>query len=82
MQLSDDSDEFDVPSEWEEDWDDSTDVIACSNCGSEVYADAEQCPLCGEYLIRSSRVWDGKPVWWVALGLAGILAVIMVLSGM
>lgn len=80
-----DEDEYDEPADWEaDDWgdDDSTDVITCPNCQSEVYEDAEQCPVCGEFLIRSHRVWEDKPAWWIVLGLAGIIAVVLALTQM
>ena len=73
--------------EWEEDPDDDwpeddgeSEVVACPNCGADVYEEAEQCPSCGEYIVHGSSLWDGKPLWWVLLGIAGVIAVIVVLS--
>jgi len=51
-------------------------LVACPACGAEIYEESEQCPKCGEYVTQSTRAWDGKPVWWLLLGLAGIIAVI------
>ncbi len=67
-------DSFEEP-EWDADDDDVSLTRPCPQCGAEVYEDAEQCPQCGEYITFSSNVWDGKPVWWVVLGLLGIIAV-------
>ncbi len=62
---------------WAEDSVDETDLRECPMCGCDVYADAEQCPLCGEWFIRNHTVWDGRPLWFVMLALAGIAAVIL-----
>ena len=53
----------------------------CPECGAEVYEDAERCPSCGSYIILSSSgsVWQGRPAWWIILGLLGIIAVILAL---
>ena len=63
-----------------DDLDDETSTIRCPNCGTDVYEEAPQCPMCGEYVTFSTSVWDGKPVTWIVLGMAGIIAVILVLS--
>ena len=51
-------------------------------CGAEVYEEAPQCPVCGEYMIHETRVLVGKPVWYVLLAILGIVSVIVVLSGL
>ena len=56
---------------WEEE---STDTIACAACGAEVYEDAVQCPVCGEYMMPETSIWAGKPSWWITLGVLGIIA--------
>ncbi|QDT56945.1 hypothetical protein Pan44_50080 [Caulifigura coniformis] len=71
----------------DDDWDEGEDAWAdddsetalaeCPSCGADVYEDAVRCPICGEYITRSRSVWQGRPVWWRILGLAGILAVII-----
>ena len=70
--------------EWDEDWEQpdaadelDSDLYPCPACGSDIYEDAEQCPICGEYVIRNTNAWVEKPWWWILIGLAGILAVIV-----
>jgi predicted RNA-binding Zn-ribbon protein involved in translation (DUF1610 family) len=77
----DDPDDWDVE-DAEEDLDDDgeTAVLPCPACGAEVYEDAERCPRCGEYIVRRLRGWEGRPWWWVPLGLLGIGAVIWALA--
>ena len=60
--------------------DDETEVVACPNCGTDVYEDAVRCPVCETYLTLRSHVWGGKSWWWVALGLVGIVATLWALS--
>ena len=79
----DDDDEWD---DYEYDVDDDDDLsytVDCPECGADVYEDAEQCPSCGQYIIHSSSgyVWKNRPVWWVVIGLLGIIAVIVGLAG-
>lgn len=57
----------------------------CPLCGGEVYEDAVRCPSCGEYLeagfaTRDGGPWSGRSVWWVALGLLGMVATIAALA--
>lgn len=75
----DDWPEDDYPDEYD---DDQSLTVECSECGEEVYEDAEQCPSCGNYIIHSSSgyVWKNRPSWWIALGLLGIMAVILAMS--
>lgn len=61
------------------DWDDS-DFTACPNCHAEIAADSVRCPICGEYLIASTAIWNGKSWWWILLGLMGIAATVVALS--
>jgi hypothetical protein len=68
----------------EEDWDteaedDESIVVRCPSCRRDVYEDAERCPHCGDYIVHSTRAWDGRPLWWVIGGLVGIVAVIWLL---
>jgi hypothetical protein len=72
----DDSDE-----EWPDD-DDSAETVPCPSCGADIYEEAEQCPECGEYVVRDNSVLGGKPRWYIVLALLGILAVVAVLSGL
>lgn len=76
---ADDFDDFEEPDDhWDDD--DSTETIRCPHCAADVYEDAEQCPVCGEYIMPSTSVWADRPWWWIVLGIAGILAVIVALS--
>ena len=59
--------------------DEDTDTVTCPECDADVYEDADQCPVCGEYLIPDTRVWSGKPNWWIALGILGIAALTVAL---
>ncbi len=56
------------------DEDESTETIVCPECGAEVYEDADRCPVCGQYIIPDTRFWSGKPIWWIALGFLGLVA--------
>lgn len=67
--------------DWPDDDDDSTSVVECTNCGADVYEEADSCPVCGEYLIDASRPLDKKPMWFVAIGLLGVIAVVVLFSG-
>ena len=67
--------------EWDAE-DDETLVVSCPGCGADVYEDAERCPVCGDYVVHETRVWSGKPLWWILLALAGVVAVIVILSGL
>jgi hypothetical protein len=79
------SDEFDdneyPDPDYDDDLEDVTETVRCPNCWGDVYEDAEQCPACGEYVVMSTSAWEGKPLPWVLIGLTGIVAVIMALSG-
>lgn len=81
--------DWDDPDDWsEDDWPDESDeelesiTVACPSCGAEIYEDAVSCPVCGEYVTHSHSVWEGKPWWWVALGIVGIIAVIVILAAL
>tara|TARA_B100000686_G_C15950596_1_gene553353 strand:+ start:296 stop:526 length:231 start_codon:yes stop_codon:yes gene_type:complete len=61
-------------------WDDfASEVVACPECGEEVYEDAEQCPLCGAYIVHQYNPWSQRPTWWIVLGILGIVSVIFAL---
>jgi hypothetical protein len=66
-------DDFDDPADdsWEEE---TTDTVTCPACGADVYEDADQCPSCREFILPDTCIWSGQPVWWVALGVLGIIA--------
>lgn len=71
--MSDDDD-------WPDDDPDESDVVTCPNCGADVYEDAEQCPACGEWITSSTHPLSGRPWWFTALGVVGILATIATLA--
>ncbi len=64
------------------DEEDAGTTVACSHCGAEVYDDAFQCPVCGEYLEHPTSPLAGRPLWWVVLGLVGFAAAILILVGL
>ena len=72
--------------DWDEDWtdeDEPADTVLCPNCAAEIYEEAEQCPVCGEYVVhQSGPPWQGKPGWYVALAVLGVIAVLLVFSGL
>ncbi len=61
--------------------DESSETLPCPNCGAEIYEDAEHCPRCGEYVTLRGSLWAGRPIWWIILGILGILATLIVLGG-
>ncbi|MBW3541015.1 MAG: zinc ribbon domain-containing protein [Planctomycetes bacterium] len=79
--LDDADDGWDSADDWPDDDDESADLIDCPHCGSAIYEDAEQCPRCGMYVVHEGSPLGGRPLWFVLLGLAGVIAVIAVLSG-
>ncbi len=85
IEWSDDElDENEYPDEVEADFDesdgDTVDTLPCPDCGAEVYAEAQQCTVCGNYVTFDSNPWQGKSTLWIVLGLLGILAVVWALS--
>jgi len=78
-EFADDDDHYE-PEEWSDD--ESVELVECSHCGAEVYEEAPQCPVCGNYMVVSTSAMSGKPLWFVLLGLAGIVAVVLALSGL
>ncbi len=67
----------------EEDWDDeyddlgADDTIECYHCGANIYADADLCQQCGNFLIDSEAPVTSQPKWvlWTA-----ILLIVMFLA--
>jgi hypothetical protein len=78
--------------DWDDDdWDEEPDeadgpdcveLIPCPHCGTDVYEEAERCPECGEYIVADTHPFAGRPWWWVALGVLGILAAVLALSSL
>jgi hypothetical protein len=60
--------------------DDEPVLVDCPECGGAMHEEAEQCPLCGAYVIHRTSLWMGRSLWWIVLGLLGIGAVIVVLA--
>ena len=56
--------------------DDEPEELPCPKCDALIAEDSVRCPICGEYVTWDTRVWTGKPWWWIVLGIIGILAVI------
>jgi zinc-ribbon domain len=54
----------------------------CPLCGAEVYDDANVCSACGDYIVPKMVIGsEVRPMWYIALGTIGIIAVLLVLSG-
>ena len=69
--------ELPEPDENEDEDENVSETRACPSCGATIYEDAEQCPACEEYVVFSDAALSGWPLWLVALGLVGIVAVIL-----
>lgn len=68
-------DDWEAPEPDERD-EDELDTLPCPACGRQIYEEADVCPFCGEYVTHSTSVLAGKPLWFVALAILGIVAVI------
>jgi hypothetical protein len=53
-------------------------TIPCPGCGREIYAEADACPYCGEYLLYSDMPPHGQATW-VTIG--AMLALLAMISG-
>lgn len=42
---------------------DATDTMACPHCDAAVYAGAERCPACGEYITDEAIATRSMPLW-------------------
>lgn len=72
---ADDLDDDEYP-DWSNDADDdAVDLVPCPHCGAEIYEDAEQCPICGEYVIRTST---NVPWFWKATAIILVIAMLLV----
>lgn len=79
---SDDERRDDEYPDEDESSDDATDTVLCPHCGAEVYEDAEYCPVCDNYITPGDTAFSHRPLWWILLGLAGIVATLAVLAGL
>jgi hypothetical protein len=61
--------------------DDATATLICPHCGAEVYEDAEYCPVCDNFISPRANAISNRPLWWILLGLAGVVATLAVLVG-
>lgn len=77
--LGPDADDSDAD---DSDADDSGDseTRPCPACGKAVYEDADRCHHCGEHIVWGTGHWVGRPLWWVALAVAGIVAVVAAMT--
>jgi hypothetical protein len=81
--FEEEGDEFcdnEYPDEDESD-DDRTATVVCPACGAEIYEDAEYCPVCDNYVTPGDNAFFRRPLWWILLGLAGIVATLLALAG-
>ncbi len=62
--------------------DDETDTVPCPQCGEEVYEDSVRCPACGHYMVDSGHSLSGRPLWWLVLGFAGVLAAVLAVAAL
>ena len=85
MSYDDEIDDYYVE-EWSEPdiWDDDpTDMLLCPECGEEVYEFADLCPHCGMFITPSAAAynpWQGRPLWWLALAVIGIMGFLLSLQ--
>lgn len=72
-----------LPAMYEPEWDNDpyddgeAELIPCPECGADIYEEAEQCTVCGWYVIHSASPLAGRPTWFVVIGVLGVLAVIL-----
>jgi ribosomal protein S27AE len=76
----DDLDDREFPDEDSDDDDAESPTRECPRCGMDVYEDVEQCPLCGAWITADTSPWSGRSIWWVILGLLGVVALVWALS--
>jgi len=68
--------------ELDDEFDDVAETVPCPNCGAEIYEEAERCPECGDYVTFGTNAWSGRPLWWIVLGMLGVVAMVIVLAGL
>ncbi len=59
-----------------EEFDDESETIPCPACGTEVYEDSPQCPVCGEYIFGSTSSTHRWPWWWMVAAVITLVAFI------
>lgn len=60
----------------DEEYPDAGDVAPCPRCRAPIYADAERCPSCGDYVTGVAAPRRGR-LWWMWVGLALALLVLL-----
>ena len=79
MEINRPFEDWEIPDPDEDDDEGVLETLPCPSCDAPIYEDAEQCPACGEYVTFSTAPLADWPGWLVALGLVGVLAVILTL---
>ena len=67
--------------EWTDD-DPAAETVPCPACGADIYEEAEQCPVCGDYVVHGRSALAGKPGWYLLVAVLGVIAAIAFLSGL
>jgi uncharacterized protein (DUF983 family) len=62
---------------WDDVGDETAELVSCPECGQEIYEEAEQCVACGNYVIHRNSGWNDLPVWWIVLGMLGVVMTVL-----
>lgn len=65
--------------EYGDEGDEETDTVPCRGCGTDVYSDALQCPVCGDYVTHGGSSMETRPRWFWILGAVGVVVLIVAL---
>ncbi|RJP36807.1 MAG: hypothetical protein C4547_06700 [Phycisphaerales bacterium] len=57
--------------------DDDAEVLPCPSCGADVYEDADQCPICGQWITPGA---SGRRQRWIAAVVILMVALLIVLT--
>ena len=76
---NDELQDYEYPDEPDDD-DYESDTVTCSECQAEVYEDAEQCPVCGNYIVSTNAGLSAFSLPFLVLGMAGLISVIVLLA--
>lgn len=59
------------------------DLAPCPSCRAMIYADADRCPKCGDYVTPGAAGVRRKPAWiWIGVALAALVLLGWILSRM
>lgn len=77
----DDSPEDEWSPEWQDEneygsEDDEEPTVPCPHCRAEIHEDAQQCPVCGEFISAEDSHRSNYPPWVIATAIILLLAVI------